>query len=176
VILGVIVVGVVGCVALVGTSTTTDEPDVEKGSGNGGGGGGSGGKVASVGDRLTLTGTTYQVTKVKTASRVGDQYTGTKASGRFVVVTMCLTNRKEEPATISEDAMRLIGGNGKNYSTSDEAIAAFPDQTFLLEEIQPDNKECGKLVYDIPRGAVSGSKIEVSDLFSDSKGQIKLGL
>jgi hypothetical protein len=31
-------------------------------------------------------------------------------------------------------------------------------------------------VYDVPPGAVAGSKLQVKDLFSDSKGEIDLGL
>ncbi len=93
-----------------------------------------------------------------------------------MVVKLSLTNRKSEPATILEDNLRLIGGNGKNYSTSDDAILALDDQSFLLEEIQPDNTETGSLVFDVPKAAVQGSKLQVEDLFSDSKAQIRLGL
>ena len=144
----------------------TEEPKVE-----------GGGKTARVGQRLTLKGTSYRVTSVRTAQTIGDgPYTQEKANGRFVVVKLTLTNRKDEPATILEDNIRLIGGNGKNYSTSDDAIFALGGETFILEEIQPDVSERGTLVYDIPKKAVSGARLQVEDLFSDSKGQIRLGL
>lgn len=156
-----------------------EEPSVEKGDGRGGesrGGGGGGTKTASVGDKLTLKGTTYRVTRVRTAKSLGDSFTKEKANGKFVVVKLSLTNRKDEPATIAEDNIRLIGGNGKNYSVSDDALFAVDDQSFLLEEIQPDNTESGTLVYDVPTRAVSGSKLQVEDFFSESKGRIDLGL
>lgn len=147
-----------------------EEPQVEQE-------GGGSAEVASVGDRMTLKGTTYQVKDATTAKVLGEsEFDRVTAGGRFVIVSMCLTNRKDEPATILDDNMRPIGGNGKNYSTSDDALFALADQSFLLEEIQPDVRECGKLVYDVPRRAVSGSKLEVTDLFSDSKGQIRLGI
>jgi hypothetical protein len=147
-----------------------EEPEVEKE-------GGGSAEVASVGDKMTLKGTTYRVTKVGTAQVLGEsEFDRVKANGRFVIVSVCLTNRKNEPATILDDNMRLIAGNDKNYSTSDDALFTLADQSFLLEEIQPDVRECGKLVYDVPKRVVSGSKLEVTDLFSDSKGQIRLGL
>jgi hypothetical protein len=113
---------------------------------------------------------------VKTAERVGDRYTGVTANGEFIVVDLQLTNEEDEPATILEDNIRVIGGNGSSYSTSDEALFAFPEQTFLLEEIQPEVTESGKLVYDLPPAAVRGAKLQVEDLFSGSTGQIDLGL
>ncbi len=159
----------------------SDEASVEKGDGGGGSGdGGSDGgtETASVGDKLTLKGTTYQVTDVSTKSSIGDKSIGLdeQASGTFVVVKLELTNRKDEPATIIEDNIRLIGGNGKNYSTSDDALFALDDQSFVFEEIQPDNTEEGTLVYDVPESATSGAKLQVEDLFSSQKGQIRLGL
>jgi uncharacterized protein DUF4352 len=145
---------------------TTEEAKVE-----------GGGKTARVGQRLTLKGTTYRVTNVRTAQVIGDnEFTREEANGSFVVVKLTLTNRKDEPATILEDNIRLIGGNGKNYSTSDDAILALGGQTFLLEEIQPDVTERGTLVYDVPKKALNGARLQVEDLFSNSKGQIRLGL
>lgn len=165
-ILGLVVI--VGCSALLAGSAEEDPTVAKKGGGTA--------KVASVGDRLTLKGTTYKVTKASTAKAVGGEYNRVKANGVFVLVKMSLTNEKSEPATILEDAIRLIGGNGKNYSTSDDALFAVDDGSFILEEIQPDVTERGTLVYDIPKNAVKGAKIEVKDLFSDSTGSIRLGL
>jgi hypothetical protein len=152
-------------------SCTEEDPTVKKQ-----GGGEATGETAQVGDKLTLKGTTYQVKKVETAKEVGDKYTGAKANGEFVIVDVSLTNEKDEPATILGDNLRIIGGNGSSYSTSDDALLAFSDQTFLLEEIQPGVTETGKLVYDLPPAAVKGAKLQVEDLFSSSTGDINLGL
>ena len=58
-----------------------EEPTVEQQ-----GGGSESGATAKVGDKLTLKGTSYEVTGVDTASSVGSQYTGAKANGIFIVV------------------------------------------------------------------------------------------
>jgi len=177
IVLGAVLL-VAGCGALlaVGLSGSGDGPSVEEGGGGGGGGGKQ--KTASVGDKLTLEGTSYEVTDVSEKASIGDKSIGLdeQANGVFVVVKLELTNRKPEPATILEDNIRLIGGNGKNYSVSDDAILALDDQTFAFEEIQPDNTEDGSLVYDVPKSATSGAKLQVEDLFSSQKGQIRLGL
>lgn len=177
-----LVVLIVGCTAILGAALDAGGggggSEVETGGGDGSdGGGGDGAKTARVGDRLTLKGTTYQVTSAKTASTVGDdEFTRARANGKFIVVKLKLTNRKDEPATIVEDAIRVIGGNDKSYSTSSDALMAYPDQTFILEEIQPDVTKSATLVYDVPKSAVDGAQLQVEDLFSDAKGRVKLGL
>jgi len=124
---------------------------------------------------VTLKGTTYKVTKVRTAGAVGESFTRTQANGQFVLVNISLTNRKDEPATILSENLKLIGGNGKQYTTSDDALLSV-DKPLLLEEIQPDNTEKGTLVYDLPGKAVKGATLRVEDLFSDSTAEIELGL
>jgi hypothetical protein len=167
-------------IPLMGEDSCSEESPTVTKQGDGGGGGGSsdsnGAPVANVGDTLSLKGTSYKVTKVNTASSVGDQYTGAEANGKFVVIDLTLTNEESEPATILEDNLSLVTKDGNSYSTSDDAILAFPDQTFLLEEIQPGLSESGKLVYDVPPNKLKGARLQVSDLFSDSTGEINLGL
>jgi len=161
-----IAIGAASC-----SSGDTEDATVESGDGEG-----KGAKAAEVGDRLTLQGTTYRVTRAeKTASVGSDEFDTVLANGQFVVVSLTLTNRTNGPVTIVDDNIRLIGGNGKNYSTSSDASLAVED-AFLLEEIQPDVSQKGTLVYDIPPKAVKGSRLEVTDLVSDSTAEIKLGL
>jgi hypothetical protein len=148
----------------------TEDATVETSSG-----GAAKGKVANVGDKVTLKGTTYKVTKVRTAKSVGGEFLKETANGKFVIVTVMLTNRKDEPATIMSDNLKLVGGNGKKYTTSDDALFAV-DDALVFEEIQPDNTEKGQLVYDLPVKAVGGATMRVEDLWSDSKAEINLGL
>jgi hypothetical protein len=131
--------------------------------------------TASLNEPLSLKGTTYKVTDVRTADSVGDSYSRERANGTFVIVDVQLTNEKKEPATIMANALTLVGGNGSAYSTSDDAFLALDDE-LILEEIQPGVSERGKLVYDLPPSAVKGAELQVEDLFSDDKGRIKLGL
>lgn len=138
--------------------------------------GGGKGEVAKVGDKLTLKGTTYQVTSATTAQTVGDQYVGETASGVFVLIDLNLTNRKKEPATITEANISLIGGNGSTYSQDTEASFSLENPLVLLTEIQPGVTQEGQLIYDIPKKALKGAKLRVEDFFSTSSGEIRLGL
>ena len=159
----------VGC----GEAFEAEEPQVKKK----GGGADSGAEVAEVGDKLSLKGTTYKVTGATTAGSVGDGFLEEQADGEFVIVELSLTNDKDEPATIFGDNLRLLGGNDKEYSVSTEAsIAVGGDAVLLLEEIQPEVTKKGTLIYDVPKKAVSGSRLQVEDLFSGSTGEIDLGL
>jgi hypothetical protein len=130
---------------------------------------------AGLNQALSLKGTTYKVTSVRTADSVGSSFTKEKANGTFVILNVQLTNEKNEPATIMSNALTLVGGNGSAYSTSDDALFAIDDQ-LLLEEIQPGLSESGTLIYDVPPSAVAGAELQVEDLFSDDKGRIELGL
>lgn len=162
----------VGAVGVMGADDgcSTDEPTVKK-EGKGGSA-----DVARVGDKMTLKGTTYQVTAATTADSIGDSYMREEATGVFVVVDIKLTNEKDEPATIMENNISLIGGNNKKFSTSNEAIFALGDDSILMKEIQPGLTVKGKLVYDVPPKAVKGAYLQVEDMFSNSTGDIKLGL
>jgi hypothetical protein len=168
-VLGLVAVSVMGA----DDSCSTEDATVQKSDKKGGG---ESSDIAKVGDKMTLKGTTYQVTSAKTAGSIGSGYAQETANGVFVVVDIKLTNEEDEPATIMEDMISLIGGNGNTYSTSTDATFALGDESLFLEEIQPGLTVKGKLVYDVPPKVVKGSFLQVEDLFSSSTGDIKLGL
>jgi len=126
---------------------------------------------AGVNEPLSLKGTTYKVTAVRTADALG----GERANGIFVV-DLTLTNEKDRPATVLVDAIRLIGGNKSSYSVSDDALGVVDQQSVIAEQVQPHLPEQGVLVYDLPRQAVAGSELQARDLFSKDRGRINLGL
>jgi uncharacterized protein DUF4352 len=177
-IIGGLVVGLVVLIIAIAVLSSglsggdKDKPKVTKGNG----GGTKESTVANVGDNVSLKGTSYKVTKVSTAKAVGGQFTRVKADGTFVIVQLTLKNEKDEPRTILEDAVRLIGGNGSEYTVDTDTLGVFENALVILETIQPGLAKKVVAVYDVPPGAVSGSKLQVKDLFSDSKGEINLGL
>ena len=106
----------------------------------------------------------------------GGLHRGEGRTGVFVVVELTLTNEKDEPATILEDNVRLLGGNGKEYTTDLDAALAFDNPLVIAEEIQPDLSKDVVAVYDVPKRAVKGAKLLVKDFWTDSTGEIDLGL
>jgi Domain of unknown function (DUF4352) len=137
----------------------------------------SDGKSGSVGQSLTNAGTTYKVTSVRTADKIGDpDLLGARADGTFVIVSLNLTNNKDETKTFTDSSAKLKTSDGKEYETSDKAVLSFGDESLLLKDIQPDLTTRGKLAFDVPSSKLSGSKLVVEDLFGSGEIKVDLGL
>jgi hypothetical protein len=130
----------------------------------------------ALGIRGCLRGTSYKVTKVATATSVGLGSTAAKANGVFVIVDVTLKNEKVEPGTISADLMRMRGGNGAEYTTSNAANIAVDNASVLHGEIRSETPTKVIVVYDLPELALKGAQFVVKDFWSDMTGTIDLGL
>lgn len=64
----------------------------------------------------------------------------------------------------------------KEYTTDFDAAIAFDNPLLLAEEIQPDLAKKVVAVYDVPKKAVEGAQLLVKDFWTDSAGEIDLGL
>lgn len=151
-------------------------------SGGGGDDGGSGTsdstKTGTVGQAVENAGTTYKVTNATTATTIGDpELGGARADGTFVIVSLELTNNKDETKTFTESSAKLVTADGNSYETSDKTVLAFgSDESLLLKDIQPDLTTTGKLAFDVPPDKVSGSSVVIEDLFGEGEVKIDLGL
>lgn len=165
--------------ASAGSGGGGDDPGTSAGGGgsaqeSGGGGNGASGKV---GQPIENAGTTYEVTNVRTTDTIGDpDLGGARADGQFVVVSLQLTNNKDETKTFSEASAKIETTDGKKYETSDKAVLAFADESLLLKDIQPDLTTKGKLAFELPPNKVSGSTLVIEDLFGDGEIKVDLGL
>jgi len=134
-------------------------------------------EVAKVGQAVTNAGTTYKVTKVRATKQIGDpELLGARADGRFVIVDLQLTNKKDETKTFMESNVKLKASNGKEYETSDKAIMAFGDESLMLKDIQPDLTTRGKLAFEVPPSKVAGSTLVIEDLWGSDEIKVDLGL
>jgi hypothetical protein len=177
--------GLVLLIALVSVSASGGGGGTDVGGSGGGSGGGSaskdsgGGDGASgkVGQAITNAGTTYKVTRARTARTIGDpDLGGTRADGTFVIVNLQLTNNKDETKTFSDTSAKIETSDGKTYETSDKTTLAFGDEGLLLKDIQPDLTTRGKLAFELPPSKVSGSTLVIEDLFGDGEIRVDLGL
>lgn len=133
--------------------------------------------VGKVGQAVTNAGTTYKVTDVRTAKTIGDpDLLGARADGTFVIVDLQLTNNKDETKTFLESSAKLKTSDGKEYETSDKAIASFGDDSLLLKDIQPDLTTHGKLAFELPPSKVGGSTLDIQDLYGSGEVKVNLGL
>lgn len=179
-----IVIGVLILAAALGGGG--DEVATRADSGSGATSGGDGDKAAvtkadpvAVGETVTLEGTKYTVDSVKTAETVGSEFYNETAGGIYVVVKITIENTKDETKVFSDSAAKFIGANDKSYSTDDDGtFAAIGDDedTLIFEDMQPDVPMSGVLVYDVPKDALKGSMLEVSDLFGRGEAYVDLGL
>lgn len=135
-------------------------------------------KAGAVGERLTNAGMTYEVTDASTASSIGDTEfgLGSKADGRFVIVELELTNKKNDTKTFSEAAAKIVTSDGKEYEASSDGLMAFGDEGLLLKEVQPDLTTSGKMAFDLPPSKVSGAKLVIEDLYGRGEITVDLGL
>ena len=137
----------------------------------------SGEKVAKVGQTVTNAGTTYKVTTAKTTKEIGDpDLLGARADGVFVIVSLQLTNNKDETKTFMDSSAKLKTSDGKEYETSDKAVMAFGDDSLMLKDIQPDLTTRGKLAFEIPPSKVGDSTLVIEDLWGSGDIKVDLGL
>jgi ribosomal protein L40E len=135
------------------------------------------GKSGKVGQALTNAGTTYKVTDVQTTKTIGNpDLAGARADGTFVVVSLELTNNKDETKTFTEANAKIQTSDDKQYETSDKAVLSFGDESLLLKDIQPDLTAHGKLAFDLPPSKLSGSTLIIEDLFGSGEIKVDLGL
>lgn len=104
-------------------------------------------KVYKIGDKLTVGDVRYKVTNVSTSKKVGSRYLNAKAQGRFLIISIQITNKGDEALTVSDSFFKLINGK-KTYEVSNDTIYA--DDSIILKEINPDITLKGKIIFDVP--------------------------
>lgn len=110
------------------------------------------GTSAKVGDPVKDGKFTFTVLSTSTRTRVGDQYLGKKAQGRFLVVKIKVKNHGDEPQGLTDTAQELYGPGGKKYEADSEAaIYANEQNQVLYNDINPGNTVKGLLLFDVPK-------------------------
>ncbi len=98
--------------------------------------------------------------------RIGDDAFGVSPQGRFVYVTITVTNHGDAPGSFFGDNQYLIDTEGRKASADSEAAIYLPESQSLYEEINPGNTLTGTVVFDIAADAVPAA-VELHDsLFS----------
>ena len=106
---------------------------------------------------------TFVVTSVEDGPPViGDADFGVEPQGRFVLVTMTITNNGDSPGSFFGDNQYLIDTEGRKAGADDEAAIYLDEAQSLYEEINPGNSLTGTVVFDIPADAVPAA-LELHD-------------
>ncbi|GAA4576364.1 DUF4352 domain-containing protein [Planotetraspora kaengkrachanensis] len=119
--------------------------------------------TAGIGTQVRDGDFAFKVTKLGTASRVGDRYLGKDAQGQFVLVHVTVKNIGERSQAFTGEAQKLFDATGKEFSADSEAAIYLGQASkSLYEEINPGNSVKGIVVFDVPRGTDAAS-IELHD-------------
>lgn len=129
-------------------------------------------KTAGIGQPAKDGKFTFTVTKVTTRSKVGNEFLGKTAQGKFVVVYVTVANHADEPQSFFGDNQKLLAG-GKTYSASTEAAMYVESSASLYEEINPGNKVRGIVLFDVPK-TVTPSVVQLHD--SAFSGGVRVNL
>lgn len=132
--------------------------------------------VVRVGQPLALGGVLYTVTDVHLEHSVSNPYVKEKADGVFVVVDFTVKNEKDVYAPIAEGGIRLEGGNGLPYIVDIDTLGIFGNELTIDERIEPRSSKQIVAVYDLPKKALKGAKVVVTDYWTEATGKINLGL
>lgn len=105
-----------------------------------------------IGDTATAGDMTYVVKKVKTGDSVGSSFLEEKAKGKYVIVSVEVTNNSTEAAMVTSSFFKLKSGDKTFEADSMASIAATSDSeddSFFAEELNPDLTMTGVIVFDV---------------------------
>ncbi len=118
--------------------------------------------LPGVGDKAADGKFTFVVTGVRDGGTfVGDEYLGTEAQGRFVLVDIKVKNTGDQAQTLFGDNNVLLDAQGREFSFDSEA-ALYMDQNAWIEEINPGNAVNVTMVFDVPK-KVQPTEIRLHD-------------
>lgn len=126
-----------------------------------------------IGDVVKVGDLEYTIKEKKEADQVGPSVLPEKASGKFVILEVSLKNKGNEAVTADASFFKLKRGEKVYEADSAASISANQgedgqiENSFFLQEINPDSEAAGKVVFDVAP--------EVADA-SDLKVQVQTGV
>jgi len=105
---------------------------------------------------------------------IGDADIGIEQQGRFVFVTVTVTNHGDAPGSILGDNQYLIDAEGRRAGADSEATVHLDQARSPDAEINPADSVTGILVFDIPVDAVPAG-VELHESASSAGVTVALG-
>jgi hypothetical protein len=108
-------------------------------------------KTYRIGEKARDDSYQFTVTKVTCgAKRVGDQYLGEKAQGKFCMVSLRVKNVGDDAIDYSSENQALVDTKGKTYSPDDEAWI-YLDGSDTWGEVNPGNTLKTVVPFDVSK-------------------------
>jgi hypothetical protein len=122
-------------------------------------------KTYIVGDVVKVGDMQYTVTEKTVADSVGPSILPTKASGKYVVVAVTLKNNGNKAVTVDSSFFKLKRGEKIYEADSVASMSANQsedgsiDNSFFLQEVNPDSEISGKVVFDVAPEVASATDL-----------------
>jgi Domain of unknown function (DUF4352) len=172
-----LVIGFIGCFALLGG---TGE---ETGSGAEGGGGVNEknrdalrAEAAKVGDTVKVGDVAWTVTDVNQETKL--RSFGDRKKGNFVIVDLTFANNGNKPITIDTASLAIPDEQGRTHETNPDASYYVPTRLdIFLEQVNPGVTQKGRVFFSIAPDA-SGLILRAGDgvAFTEENGYVDLGM
>lgn len=127
------------------------------------------------GQTLKLSSLDAKVLGVSIQNQLSSDMGVKTANGRYVVISVALTNRAHSPQNVPSDQTALASANGDNYTEAFDVENGIDQNSMLWKNglsnaIQPGQTAVGDYVYEVPNGVkVSGGVWGIVN-FGDSVG------
>jgi len=137
-------------------------------------------KTYAIGDSFQAGDFNWQITKVTTASQIGEEFSGAllgkKADGIFLIVSVEIENTGSSAKLLSNSFMRLVDDRGREFSPDAGAAIWLKPQgsALMFEQINPGIVKKGKIVFDVPVGLKVANIRISSNLMQDSISNVRL--
>lgn len=140
-------------------------------------------KEFAIGEKVKVDELEYTVNSIETADTVGNQYTSSKANGKYIVADVTVKNNGDESIMIDTNLFNILNGDATNKadgtaSTNANSSVENPGEIgFFLEQLNPGNEKTGKVVFDVSEETAQSDKTKMqvkSGIFGSQKANINI--
>ena len=113
---------------------------------------------------------------------IGDQFYQEQAQGKFVIVSVVVSNGQKDAVTVDANSFKLVTKDGVEYSHSTEAQTAIAMENggkmdAFLKKINPGMTISARIPFDVPKDKkLSELQLEARGGFSGSKVLLPLAV
>lgn len=124
-------------------------------------------KTYKIGDTVKVGKMEYKVNGVSTTNAVGTDGFGEKAKGTYQIVDITVKNNGDDAIIVDSDLFKLKVGSKTLSADGGASITANDsNNSFFLEELNPDSELTGKVVFDVSNSLIDKEKqLEVATGF-----------
>lgn len=124
-------------------------------------------KTYKIGDTVKVGKMEYKVNGVSTTTEVGTDGFGEKAKGTYQIVDITVKNNGDDSIIVDSDLFKLKVGSKTLSADGGASITANDtNNSFFLEELNPDSELTGKVVFDVSNSLIDKEKqLEVATGF-----------